>query len=73
VSAVVNPELEQRIRDAYAAFAGGHVERLQAAVDVLDVSQDVPMAHVLQIDEEGRVTQLAWYAINEEAAAAAGL
>ena len=131
----MDPELEQRIRDAYAAFASGQVERLLEffhkdalyvnppyameagthqghealveiweglhslfeydAVEVFEVTPgpdgvlvvirysgrgkgsgapvEVPMAHVLQIDDEGLVTQLAWYGNSEEAAEAAGL
>jgi ketosteroid isomerase-like protein len=34
---------------------------------------DVPMAHVLQFDDDGRVVRLAWYGTRDEAAAAAGL
>jgi ketosteroid isomerase-like protein len=48
VSGIVDPALEQRIRDAYAAFSDGDVERLRAffredarydAVDVGEVAQ----------------------------------
>jgi hypothetical protein len=34
---------------------------------------EVPMAHVLEIDDEGLVTQLAWFSTRDEAAEAAGL
>jgi hypothetical protein len=34
---------------------------------------EVPMAHVLQFDDEGLVTELAWYGTSEEAVEATGL